>query len=285
MRALAAIVLCAGQGTRMKSMRSKMLHELAGKPLCVWSLDLAKDLGSDDVIAVLGYQREELKHILPDFVKVVVQEEQNGTGHAVQVAMSALDNWKGRILVLYGDTPLLTHGTLKGLCDCQSEVAMLTAHLKNPRGYGRIIRDRNQQIKAIVEEKDADDEQKKITEINPGIYLFNSEFLRQNLPKLQADNSQKEYYLTDLIAMTKKNIESLEVCETEILGVNDLAQMAVAEKELRKRINLAWMRAGVRMQNPKTTYIDDAVKLEAEEEEKSNPFKVIELLHSKRNSK
>lgn len=263
MKNLAAIVLCAGQGTRMKSTRSKMLHELAGKPLCRWSLELAAALGAEHVIAVLGYQREQVEKVIEKSVRHVFQEKQLGTGHAVQVAFEKLKDFKGRVLVLYGDTPLLRLETLQKLCELSknNQISMLTSKVSQPFGYGRIIRDASRKIKKIIEEKEATDKQKKIFEINPGIYVFDSEFLKQNLPKLKANNQKGEYYLTDLIALSKKPIDSLEVSEEEILGVNDLAQMAKAERILRRRINTQWMQEGVRMLDYKTTYIDAQVKL------------------------
>lgn len=264
MKNLAAIVLCAGQGTRMKSTRSKMLHEVAGKPLCRWSLDLAAELQAKPIIAVLGYQRDLVSKVIDLSVTTVFQEQQLGTGHAVQVAFEKLTNFKGRVLVLYGDTPLLRLETLQKLCELSpdAQISMLTSPVKNSFGYGRIIRDKKGQIEQIIEEKDASDQQKDIGEINPGIYLFEAEFLRKNLSKLKPNNQKGEYYLTDLIALSEKPISSLEVPEEEILGVNDLVQMAKAERILRRRINEHWMREGVLMLDYKTTYIDTQVILE-----------------------
>ncbi|MES2504926.1 MAG: bifunctional UDP-N-acetylglucosamine diphosphorylase/glucosamine-1-phosphate N-acetyltransferase GlmU [Myxococcota bacterium] len=265
MQELACIVLCAGQGTRMKSMRSKMLHEIAGKPLCLWSLDLANDLGARPVIPVLGYQKESVAAVLN--MPHVIQEQQLGTGHAVQVAFQTIHNFKGRVLVLYGDTPLLKHETLQKLIDLQkqthAQIAMLTSHVKLPHGYGRIVR-QGSAIKQIVEERDATPDEQKITEINPGIYVFDAEFLRKHLSDLNANNQKHEYYLTDLIALSEKPIASIEVAEEEILGVNDLVQLAKAERILRRRINEHWMRQGVQMLDYKTTYIDIQTKLSAD---------------------
>lgn len=263
MKNLACIVLCAGQGTRMKSSRSKMLHEVAGKPLCLWSLDLAAQLQAEPVIAVLGYQRELVQKAIGSDVTCVTQEQQLGTGHAVQVAFEALDNFKGRVLVLYGDTPLLKFETLQKLCNlpAQSDIAMLTANITQPFGYGRIVRDSKGQIKQIIEEKEASDSQREIQEINPGIYVFDASFLRNNLSKLKANTHKGEFYLTDLIALSEKPIASLSVPEEEILGVNDLVQMAKADRILRRRINEHWMHEGVQMLDYKTTYIDAQVEL------------------------
>ncbi len=263
MKDLACIVLCAGQGTRMKSARSKMLHDVAGKPLCLWSLDLATQLQAEPVIAVLGYQRELVSQILDKSVVCVTQDQQLGTGHAVQAAFKTLDNFKGRVLVLYGDTPLLGLETLKKLCDlsAKADIAMLTSTVRQPFGYGRIVRDSAGHIKQIIEERDASEFQKNIAEINPGIYVFDADFLRKNLPNLKANNQKHEYYLTDLIADSTKPIVSIEVPEEEILGVNDLLQMARADRILRRRINEHWMREGVQMFDYKTTYIDAQVEL------------------------
>lgn len=263
MKDLACIVLCAGQGTRMKTERSKMLQEVAGKPLCLWSLDLAASLGAKPIVAVLGYQRDQVQQVIGKSVTCVTQEQQLGTGHAVQVAFKRLDNFKGCVLILYGDTPLVKLETLQNLVDLSAHgsVAMLTARVRQPFGYGRIVRDGLGHIQKIVEERDATEAQREINEINPGIYVFEAEFLRKNLGALQANNQKREYYLTDLIELSEDPIISLEVSEEEILGVNDLVQMAKVDRILRRRINEKWMREGVEMLDYKTTYIDAQVTL------------------------
>ncbi len=269
MHDLACIVLCAGQGTRMKTSKPKVLHEAAGKPLCAWSLDLAHELGAKSVTAVLGHQRELVADALAQRygsrVRIAIQDQQLGTGHAVQAAFKDLPACK-RVLVLYGDTPLMRMNTLSALCakqlESKAEIAMLTAHVKNPAGYGRMIREQGK-IRAIVEERNANAQQKLITEINPGIYVFDYEFLKANLDALKANPPKGEYYLTDLIAMSSKPIESIEAPEEEILGVNDLVQLAHADQILRQRINEFWMLEGVEMLDPRTIYVDAEVKLSA----------------------
>ena len=266
MHDLGCIVLCAGQGTRMKTKRPKVLHEAAGKALYAWSLDWALALKANPIQAVLGYEKEQVREGIENHygkqVQTVVQDKQRGTGHAVQVAFENLAPCK-RVLVLYGDTPLLTLDTLKALCllqeNTKSEISMLTAYVKNPFGYGRIVRDNN--IKEIIEERNASAEQKEITEINPGIYVFDYEFLKAGLANLKPNEVTKELYLTDLIAQAQKPIGSIEVSDKEIVGVNDMVQLAKADRLLRRRINEEWMREGVEMLDYKTTYIDSEVKL------------------------
>lgn len=263
MKNLACIVLCAGQGTRMKSARSKMLQDLLGKPLCRWSIDLAQQLSPEHCLTVLGYQKDEVQKVLPPTVSGVYQEQQLGTGHAVQVAFKELSNFSGRVLVLYGDTPLLKFETLQKLLtvSSNSKIAMLTAKAENPFGYGRIVRDDSGKIQKIVEEKDASDAERRISEINPGIYVFDAQFLRDKLFNLKSNNQQKEFYLTDLVALAAGSVESVEVSEQEILGVNDYVQLAQVGRILQRRINEHWMRQGVQMLDFKTTYVGPEVEL------------------------
>ncbi len=251
----------------MKTSKPKVLHEASGKPLCAWSLDLARELGATSITAVLGHQRElvasELALRYGSQVQVAIQDKQLGTGHAVQAAFKSLPA-SNRVLVLYGDTPLMRLNTLAQLCakqlESRAEIAMLTAHVKNPTGYGRMIRE-DGKICAIVEERNASAEQKAITEVNPGIYVFDYAFLKENLDLLKANPPNGEYYLTDLIAMASKPIASIEAPEEEIMGVNDLVQLARADKILRQRINEFWMLEGVEMLDPDSIYIDADVKL------------------------
>ena len=264
---LASIVLYAGKSTRFKSDTSKILHPLCGKAMFAWPLDEVLSLGGD-VIAVIGHQAEQVQSEISshydDKVSFAMQTEQKGTGHAVMVAIQKLANFKGTILVLCGDTPLLTGATLQKLIklqqSAQCDVAMLTTTLENPTGYGRIVRKSDETIEQIIEENEANDWQKLIQEINPGIYAFDADFLRNALSQLKSSTHKGEYYITDVV----NSAISIKISADEAIGINDRAQLADAEKILRKRINARWMRDGVTCVNPKETYIDDAVQLSSD---------------------
>ena len=269
----AAIVLCAGKSTRMHSSRSKMLHLVCGRPLCAWSIEQVLAVGAAPLKVVVGFQAEAVKSVLnsryKNHVEFVLQEDQRGTGDAVKVAMHELESFAGTVLVLYGDTPLLEPGTLKQLVgfreQTKAKVAMLTTFLPEPTSYGRILRNDVGSIVGVIEENDADPQQKEITEINPGIYAFDSHFLRESLKKLVPHNVKKEYYLTDLVAMAAKQpngITHLSVSALETLGVNDRVQLAHADEVLRKRIVHDWMKKGVSCINPDNVYIHADVRLD-----------------------
>lgn len=269
MQTLAGIILCAGKGSRMGTDCPKILYKIAGKSLYSWSLDSAIALKAHPIILTLGHQYKLIKKDLDNNyrnrknqINITIQKNQLGTGHAVGVALKALANFDGTILILYGDTPLLKIETLKSLINLHrklnSDISMLTSHVSNPTGYGRILR--HGSITSIVEEFHATSEQKLIREVNSGVYLFNSSFLKKNIHKLKV-NASDEIYLTDLINLTSKPVESIIVSENEILGVNNLIQLSNVEKILRKRINEYWMLNGVHIVDPETTYIDFKVQI------------------------
>jgi len=268
--ALASIILCAGKSTRMKSEYSKMLHSICGKPLCFWPVNKAVSLGSQPTIIVVGHQAKEVEAVLVKNFKnltFALQSEQKGTGHAVQIAVEALGKFSGTVLVLCGDTPMLNQASLEKLCHLQKSkkaaLALVTTTLKNPTGYGRILRDDYGHIIDVIEESEATLKQKKIQEINAGIYAFDAGFLKNRIHDLKPSRIKNEFYLTDLIAKAAEtnHVLSISVLENEALGINDRIQLAYAEKILQKEINQNWMSKGVTLIDPDTTYISDEAKL------------------------
>jgi bifunctional UDP-N-acetylglucosamine pyrophosphorylase / glucosamine-1-phosphate N-acetyltransferase len=266
-----AIVLAAGEGTRMKSATPKVLHPIAGKTIIDHVLSQVLVLKPNELRVVVGHGREQVE---PEVKKVaanattVFQAERNGTGHAVQLALADLKS-TGTVLILAGDTPLLRHETLAEFVAAHAKsknlVSVLTAELPDPTGYGRIVRDESGAIVAIVEERDASDEIKAIDEINTGVYLFDIAALREGVAKLKTNNAQGELYLTDVIADIKassgKAAAILSYDYTETLGINDRSQLAECIAIMRDRINDRHMKAGVTIVDPTTTWIDVDVKI------------------------
>lgn len=263
------IIMAAGKGTRMKSKKSKLVHEIYGKPLVRRTVELAEKVGSQEIIAVVGHLREQVQAVLGDSVKYAYQDELLGTGHAVMQARKYLEGKKGKVIILYGDVPIIRPETLHNLISKSIKnkeyATLLTAKYENPTGYGRIIRDEGGNIKAIVEEKDADENQRKIKEINSGIYCFDIEELLKALEKVNNNNVQGEYYLTDVIKiMNEEGLKTGAVIvedNTEILGVNDRSQLELLTRVLRMRINAEHMRNGVTIEDSNSTYIYDDVEI------------------------
>lgn len=257
-----AIILAAGQGTRMKSKLPKVLHEVLGKPMVQWVLDCLSQAGVSNKIAVLGHGGEQVAQVVEGQAHIVYQTEQLGTGHAVMQAAPALETDNDCVLVICGDTPLLRAQTITQLiAQHQAEgnaVTLLTAHADQPTGYGRIVR-QGQQIVAIVEQKDASEEEKLISEINTGTYCFDQAFLLQYLSELDTNNAQKEYYLTDLIRIANEHklpVGGFVLSDfAESLGVNNRVQLSQAEQILRQRKCREVMLAGVTLLDPASTYI------------------------------
>ena len=255
----------------MKSTLPKVLHRVAGRSLLGHVLSSAESLNAANTIIVVGHGRElvaeELAAIAPT-ATTAVQTEQNGTGHAVAVALdSAPSVTGGSVLVLAGDTPLLTSDDLRNLIAAHdgAGATILTARLANPFGYGRIVRDTDATVSAIVEERDATDSQRAIDEVNSGVYVFDLELLRDALTKIGTSNSQGEQYLTDVIGVLRDAghvVRAVETAEAHILGVNDRRQLAAAGAVLRERINDSWMLAGVTMTDPTSVWIDSTVTVE-----------------------
>jgi bifunctional UDP-N-acetylglucosamine pyrophosphorylase/glucosamine-1-phosphate N-acetyltransferase len=263
------VILAAGLGTRMKSSLAKALHPLAGRPMVEHVLKAASGCNPEKIILVLGHQADAVRAVVTGYnADIVLQEEQLGTGHAVRQAKTLIRAVAGPVLILCADTPLLTSATLQALADVhrrkRSAVTIVTAQVRNPFGYGRIVRSRTGIMK-IVEEKDATPAQKKITEVNAGIYCFETKFLLQALDGLGRNNAQGEYYLPDAIGLARKKkltVAALACDDSrEILGVNSRKDLCDAEAALRERVNNAWMLAGVTMTDPTTTFIGDEVTL------------------------
>ena len=255
MTTLKTVILAAGQGTRMRSKLPKVLHQLAGKSLLECVIETAKTI-SPSISVIYGYEGDTVKSALSNHeVTWIYQAEQLGTGHAVKQAVSDKES-ADQILVLLGDTPLITTETLNELRKktSKNEVGIVTVHLKNPHGLGRILRDKNNHIVGIVEEKDATDEQKKITEINTGIMLLPTQHLKTWLAKLTNHNAQKEYYLTDIFAMAvaeKVVINNVSPQFTEeVMGINTRVQLAQLERVYQQRAAEAHMLSGVTLLDP-----------------------------------
>lgn len=264
------LIMAAGKGTRMNSNKSKLVHKIYDKELVRRVVDLAKQIGSDEIVAVVGHLKEQVQEVLGDEVHYAFQEELLGTGHAVMQAKPFLQGKKGKVVILYGDVPIIRPETLKNLISKSIKnkeyATLLTAIYENPTGYGRILRDEGGNIKGIVEEKDADPLQKKhIKEINSGIYCFDIEELLNAIDQIKPDNAQGEYYLTDVIKiMNEEGLKTGAVIvedNTEILGVNDRAQLELLTRVLRMRINSYHMKKGITIEDAQTTYIYDDVKI------------------------
>ena len=264
-----AIVMAAGKGTRMKSKNSKLVQKIYGKEIVKRAVENAQKAGVRDIVAVVGYKKEEVMKVLGDNIKYAYQDEMLGTGHAVMQAKEYLKGKKGKVLVLNGDVPLIRPETLNKLIEKSIEnkefATLLTAIYDDPTGYGRIVRDEGGNIEGIVEEKDTTEEQKKITEINAGIYCFDIEALLKALEKVTPNNKQGEYYITDVIQiMNDSGLKTGAVLvedNTEILGINDRIQLGILTKVLQMRINTELMKNGVTIEDTNTTYIYDDVEI------------------------
>jgi len=267
---LACIVLAAGKGTRMRSARAKVLHALLGQPLVAYPVELARQIGADPVVAVLGHQLEEVQAALEHrfgagTIKVVEQAEQRGTGHAVRLAMPALKRFGGIVLILYGDVPLLRAETLRELVGTARRygcLAVVTATPADPTGYGRVLRDQRGHVIGVVEQKDASPDELGIGEVNAGIYAAPADFLRTATAELGTGNAQGEYYLTDVVARAAGSIgvSTVEADARDVAGINDRRQLADAEAVMRDRINTAWMRH-VTFRDPASTVVEPGVEL------------------------
>lgn len=269
---LTVVVLAAGGGTRMRSKTPKVLHPVAGRSMVGHVLAAVSALDPSRVVAVVGHQRElvgpHLEEALPGVV-LAVQEEQLGTGHALRVAMAAAGETSGTVVVAYGDTPLLAGESLRAFAAeheaAQRAVSILSGVVDDPFGYGRVVRDEDGDVVAVVEEKDADADQRAIREINSGIYALDAAFLAEALPRIGNDNAKGEYYLTDVVGLAREAGLTVgahvldDVRQTE--GANDRAQLAELGRELNRRILDRWMRAGVTVMDPATTWVDADVVL------------------------
>lgn len=274
---VSTIILAAGEGTRMRSRTPKVLHRLAGRSLVEHAVRAAAGLGPARVAVVVGHGRDavtehltEVEKNIDTTVTVAVQDQQLGTGHAVRCALDVLPgDLAGTVLVTYGDTPLLDTDTLSALlaehATAGNAVTVLTADVPNPHGYGRIVRDADGAVTAIVEQKDATQDQRAITEINSGVYAFDATVLADAITRLSTDNAQGELYITDVLAIARGDGHRVGswVCADQWLveGVNDRVQLATLGKELNRRLTEHWMRAGVTMVDPASVWLDAGVEL------------------------
>lgn len=264
-----SVILAAGMGTRMKSKMPKVLHKVCGKPLSKWVIDASKAAGADTVCAVVGHKAETVKEVLGDVCEFALQAEQKGTGHAVMQAIDVIKNSKGEVVILNGDTPLITAETINKAIEYHknngNQATVITAILDDATGYGRIVRDNDGSVLKIVEQKDASKEEKKINEVNSGMYVFDAQSLVYALDKITPNNAQGEYYLTDtleILLSAGKKIGGYAISDNdEIRGINDRVQLNEAEKIMQKRINEYHMRNGVTMRNPESVYIEDGVEI------------------------
>jgi bifunctional UDP-N-acetylglucosamine pyrophosphorylase/glucosamine-1-phosphate N-acetyltransferase len=266
-----AIILAAGKGTRMKSLRedlSKVSFPILGRPLVKYVLEALKPLGLDEIVTVVGFGGQTSEGIVKADSQVVWQKEQKGTGHAVAQAAPVLEDQEGETIICCGDTPLLTTKTLAAMFSSHetnhNALTIMTAQMANPQGYGRIVKEKGRVMK-IVEQKDCTPEQAEITEVNAGVYIFDNKELFKDLKRLTPNNAAGEYYLTDVIGMFVNDglkVSSFTVADnSETLGINDRYQLSVAAKILQQRINKAFLLSGVSIDDPDTTYIGPDVKI------------------------
>ena len=270
---ISAIILAAGKGTRMKSSRAKVLHEVFFRPMLHHVLDSMRLLEPDKVIVVTGHQSDAVQRSCVDYdVEFALQEEQLGTGHAVLAAESHFSQSSGVILILCGDTPLIRAETIKGMLSehraSGHTLTVMTTVMDNPANYGRIISDEKGYVTAIVEEKDASDEQRKICEINAGIYCVNADFLFSALKNVGTDNLQGEVYLTDIVGLAYAAGQKIGkfVCQDngEVLGVNSRYELSKAHVHLQKRVVNEHFAAGVTCILPETLTIAETVTLDTD---------------------
>lgn len=266
---LETLILAAGKGTRMKSKLPKVLHKVCGKPMLQYVIEAAKKIGSTREVVVIGSGAELVKETFASVAEFALQEEQLGTGHAVLSAKKNFAESKGTVLILCGDTPLLTSKLLKDFTAAHEKsncaATVLTADMPDATGYGRVIHEEDGSFKKIVEHKDATDEQKKIREVNSGVYCFDVQKLFSALEKVGNDNAQGEYYLPDVLPILKAEGNKVGVFKAEYcietIGINTRSQLAAADKAIRMRKEQALMEAGITIIDPNTTFIEDTVKI------------------------
>ena len=264
---LKTLILAAGKGTRMKSDLPKVIHKVCGVPMVKKIADICSTIGSENNILILGHKKEEILKVLED-VEHVVQLEQLGTGHAVMQAQEKLKDHKGTVMVLCGDTPLLTRETLENLYKEHKKsgavTTILTSIYENPFGYGRIVKE-NDNVKAIIEEKDATEEERKIQEVNAGVYCFETQELLEALSKITNNNKNGEYYLTDVVGINVSQGKKVKTYiledNNEILGINSKVELEKANRIMRERINKYHMENGVIIIDQNNTYIEETVTI------------------------
>lgn len=264
-----AIILAAGMGTRMKSDKSKVLHKICSKSLVKWVYEACIGAGCDKTVMVVGHKKEDVIAYMGSDKLYAVQEQRLGTGHAVMMTEELFKGEKGTVVILNGDTPLITADTIKNAVEYHetkgNSATVISAVLDDPASYGRIVRGKDGEFKCITEYKDATEEERAICEINSGMYCFNCEDLFLALSKVTNNNVQKEYYLTDTMQILKdmgKKADAYVMDNSdEILGVNDRVDLAAAAKVMKNRINTKLMKSGVTIVDPDNTYIDAEVTI------------------------
>ncbi|MFC5714454.1 bifunctional UDP-N-acetylglucosamine diphosphorylase/glucosamine-1-phosphate N-acetyltransferase GlmU [Thalassorhabdus alkalitolerans] len=265
-----AVILAAGQGTRMRSDLYKVLHPVCGKPMVQHVVEQVRHAGLSEIVTIVGHGAEMVKDHLGDRSSYALQEEQLGTGHAVEQAENQLAGRDGITVVLCGDTPLLTAETITDLMDhhekTSAKATILTAKADDPTGYGRILRDeKSGVVTRIVEHKDANDTERAVKEINTGTYCFDNKSLFKALKQVENNNVQGEYYLPDVIEILKEQGETISAWQTEdfteTIGVNDRVALSKAEQAMKRRINENWMRQGVTLLDPDNTYISSEAEI------------------------
>ena len=270
---VAAVVLAAGIGKRMKSRVPKVLHPVLGRPMLSYVINAVRGISPKKIIVVVGQGRGDVREsVSAKDVHFAEQKVQLGTGHAASCARKELEGFRGNIIILNGDFPLITTKSLKHLIrrheNDRADVSFLTAEIDSPSGYGRVFRNRKGEVERIIEEKDASPADKKITEINSGTYCVKSGFLWEALNGVRPGNRQKEFYLTDIIEIAKKGSRKIQGVlsrdGSEALGVNDRVQLSEVEALLKKRVNDSLMRAGVSLVDPGTTFISPDVEIGAD---------------------
>lgn len=266
-----SVILAAGKGTRMKSETPKVLHKIFEKPLLGYVLDNVKSITTENFV-IVGHHAEEVTEFVQknyESAKTVLQTPQLGTGHAVSMVCSSLENFDGQVLILCGDTPLITEATLQKFIEyhnsCRSDLTVMSTIFENPTNYGRIIRDLDNSLKCIVEEKDATPEQKAVKEVNAGIYILNWAKIKPAFSQLTSNNAQGEYYLTDIIAWGKKENMSVNAFildnSDEIFGINSRANLATATKIMNDRKLNSLMDNGVTIVDPYSTWISEDTEI------------------------
>lgn len=270
MKSRFAIILAAGQGTRMKSKLYKVLHPILGRPMIQYVIEALKPAKLEELVTVIGHGAETVKSKIGNESQFVLQEEQLGTAHAVMQAEEILKNKSGTTIVVCGDTPLITSKTFEKLFEYHersgAKATILTTNITDPTGYGRVIRGETGDVERIVEHKDASDEEKTVKEINTGTYCFDNEALFSALKKVNNDNAQQEYYLPDVIEILKSQNEKVTAFitedEKETIGINDRIALSHAENIMKIRINEMHLKNGVTIMDPNNTYIGPNVTIE-----------------------
>jgi bifunctional UDP-N-acetylglucosamine pyrophosphorylase/glucosamine-1-phosphate N-acetyltransferase len=260
---IGAVVLAAGQGTRMKSRRAKVLHEVAGRPMLSWVLSAVSGADVAHTVVVVGQGAEGVSAILPDGVETALQAEQLGTGHATQMGLAALDSGVTTVIVLCGDAPLVDADTIAALLLSHTEggraATMVTTVLAEPGGYGRVIRGPEGEVDRVVEARDASTDELAVTEINTGVFAFDRRQLESALGRVSRDNAQGEAYLPDVLGLVDGAVGAVIAAPEIALGINDRTDLAACEAVLQDRMRGELMRDGVTMPDPSTVYLEPGV--------------------------